>query len=149
MRLAVCVLPGRGGSLQSRRDVSPYLCACFLCGAPVDSDSRLGGNLSLLLSRSRRNVTTTHQRVYTRQGEADLRGLQRIGQNQRLTYLQLTTSVTFLFVFIKESPTFFLPDGHSLSPALSLFSPARSFGSLVRRREKPSALGRRKAGQLA
>lgn len=65
MRLAVCVLPGRGGSLQSRQDVSPYLCVCFLYGAPVDSVNRLGGNLSLLLSRSRRNVTTTHQRVYT------------------------------------------------------------------------------------
>lgn len=113
----MCVLPGRGESLQSRQDVSPYLCVCFLSGAPVDSVNRLGGNLFLLLCRSRRNVTTTHQRVYTSQGEADLRGLRRTGQSRRLTYFQRTTGVVSFF--FKESPTFFpffkaFPDRHAL-----------------------------------
>lgn len=115
----MCVLPGRGESLQSRQDVSPYLCVCFLSGAPVDSVNRLGGNLFLLLCRSRRNVTTTHQRVYTSQGEADLRGLRRTGQSRRLTYFQRTTGVVSFFFFLKSrllSFLFFkaLPDRHAL-----------------------------------
>lgn len=125
----MCVLPGRGESLQSREDVSPCLCDCFLSGAPIDSVNRLGGNLFLLLCRSRRNVTTTHQRVYTSQGEADLRGLRRIGQSRRLTYVQRMTGVVS---FSKELSTFFpffRPSlTGTLSPSLSLFSAARSLG---------------------
>lgn len=118
----MCVLPGRGESLQSRQDVSPYLCVCFLSGAPVDSVNRLGGNLFLLLCRSRRNVTTTHQRVYTSQGEADLRGLRRTGQSRRLTYFQRTTGVVSSPpLFFKESPTFFPFLKPSLTDTLSPF----------------------------